>query len=95
MDLRHAKMGRTNLTGTMMRGAKLNNATLSGANLKSADLREADLRGTDLTERELRKAHSDGALLEDSLIFMRDQDFRCKVLQGALIFVKVPSKKEN
>ena len=89
-----AKMGKANLTGTHMRGAHLNNATLSGANFTGTDLREADLRGTDLTEKELRLAFANGAMMEETLIYMNGSDYHCKVLQGALIFVKVPSKKD-
>lgn len=94
VDLKHAQMTKANLSGTRMRGAFLNNAKLSGAKLAGADLRETDLRGTDLTEKELRAAHDQGALLQDALFYMKDNDYYCKIMQNALIFVKVPSKKQ-
>lgn len=42
-----------------------------------------------------KKMPQDSTLLQNTLFFVKEIDYYCKILQKALIFVKVPSKKKT
>ncbi|EAC8001213.1 pentapeptide repeat-containing protein [Listeria monocytogenes] len=65
-DLRHAKLGNTDLSNTDLRSAKLGNTDLSNTDLRGANLRSANLSNANLSNAKLRYADLSNANLRSA-----------------------------